>query len=327
MLDSYNRNIDYLRISVTDRCNLRCMYCMPSEGVEFLNHNEILNYDEIIKVCQAAVKLGFKKIKITGGEPLVRKDVLGLIKDIKSLEGIENITITTNGVLLAENMEGLYKAGIDSINVSLDTLNRELYKQITRRDELENVKKGLLEALKYPSVALKVNCVPMGLEGQSLTDVAALAKEYPIHVRFIEIMPIGWGKNYRFLSEEEIKDLIVKEFGLDEMVLYKEKLGNGPCRYYKADGFKGKIGFISAISHKFCGDCNRVRLTSTGFLKTCLQYDTGMDLKAVLRNGFGDEEMLLETIKEAIYKKPDGHRFLTTDIKDENILGMSQIGG
>lgn len=324
MVDSYGREIDYLRISVIDRCNLRCVYCMPEEGLEMTSHEEVLTYGEIVRICKIMAKTGLKKIKLTGGEPLVRKELPKLAGRLKAIPGIEKVTLTTNGILLEELMEELHDAGIDSINISLDTLDRDLYAQITRRDQLETVKKGIEAALAYPDISLKINCVPMGLPKQDLSEIAALAKDHRIHVRFIEMMPIGYGKNYRFVGENEILGQLEEKFGKAE--IFNGKLGNGPCHYYDFEGFQGKIGFISAISHKFCSECNRVRLTSQGFLKTCLQYNTGNDLKVPMRTGASDEE-LQELIMRTINEKPIGHRFLEEGISDENNLNMSQIGG
>ncbi|MCI7098094.1 MAG: GTP 3',8-cyclase MoaA [Lachnospiraceae bacterium] len=324
MIDSYGRVIDYLRISVIDRCNLRCVYCMPEEGLEMTSHEEVLTYGEIVRICKIMAGTGLKKIKLTGGEPLVRKDLPKLAGRLKAIPGIEKVTLTTNGILLGQLMEELHDAGIDSINISLDTLDRELYAKITRRDQLDAVQKGIETALKYPDISLKINCVPMGLPGQDLSEIASLAKDHRIHVRFIEMMPIGYGKNYRFVGEDEILGQLEAEFGRSE--IYQGKLGNGPCHYYSFEGFQGKIGFISAISHKFCSECNRVRLTSQGFLKTCLQYNTGNDLKLPMRTGASDEE-LKKLITRTINEKPVGHRFLEDEIRNENNLNMSQIGG
>lgn len=324
MLDSHGRVIDYLRISVTDRCNLRCVYCMPEEGLELSTHEEVLSYDEIVRICRLMAEMGLKKIKLTGGEPLVRKNLPELVRQLKSISGIEKVTLTTNGVLLAKLMDELSAAGIDSINISLDTLNRELYHKIARRDTIDAVKKGLEAALAHPEISLKINCVPMGLPEQNLKEIAELARYQKIHVRFIEMMPIGFGKNFRFVGEEEILGQLEACFGKAE--LFMGRLGNGPCHYYSFEGFQGKIGFISAISHKFCHECNRVRLTSQGFLKTCLQYNTGNDLKTPLRCGSSDEE-IKALILDTIERKPVGHRFLEEHIIDENDLNMSQIGG
>lgn len=326
MIDRCGRNIDYLRISVTDRCNLRCIYCMPEEGIRLTGRENILQEPEIIRVCRVMAELGIKKIKITGGEPLVRPRMPGLIHQIKAIPGIEKVTLTTNGILLKKQMKELAEAGLDSLNISLDTLDREGSLKITRRDLLDDTLAGIKEAMKYPNVQLKINCVPLGIEEQNLCEIAEFARKYPVHVRFIEMMPIGYGSSFTGMSQEKIVSLLEERFG--RIVPYEgEPLGNGPCKYYTVDGFQGKIGFISAISHKFCSECNRIRLTSQGYLKTCLQYTAGRDLREALRNGGTDEE-LKEIIKAALSEKPDGHHFREkVKADDTESLCMSQIGG
>lgn len=326
MIDRCGRNIDYLRISVTDRCNLRCIYCMPEEGIRLTGRENILQEPEIIRVCRVMAELGIKKIKITGGEPLVRPRMPGLIHQIKAIPGIEKVTLTTNGILLKKQMKELAEAGLDSLNISLDTLDREGSLKITRRNLLDDTLAGIEEAMKYPNVQLKINCVPLGIEEQNLCEIAEFARKYPVHVRFIEMMPIGYGSSFTGMSQEKIVSLLEERFG--RIVPYEgEPLGNGPCKYYTVDGFQGKIGFISAISHKFCSECNRIRLTSQGYLKTCLQYTAGRDLREALRNGGTDEE-LKEIIKAALSEKPDGHHFREkVKADDTESLCMSQIGG
>ena len=326
MIDRCGRNIDYLRISVTDRCNLRCIYCMPEEGIRLTGRENILQEPEIIRVCRVMAELGIKKIKITGGEPLVRPRMPGLIRQIKAIPGIEKVTLTTNGILLKKQMKELAEAGLDSLNISLDTLDREGSLKITRRNLLDDTLAGIEEAMKYPNVQLKINCVPLGIEEQNLCEIAEFARKYPVHVRFIEMMPIGYGSSFTGMSQEKIVSLLEERFG--RIVPYEgEPLGNGPCKYYTVDGFQGKIGFISSISHKFCSECNRIRLTSQGYLKTCLQYTAGRDLRDALRNGGTDEE-LKEIIKAALSEKPDGHHFREkVKADDTESLCMSQIGG
>lgn len=326
MIDRCGRNIDYLRISVTDRCNLRCIYCMPEEGIRLTGRENILQEPEIIRVCRVMAELGIKKIKITGGEPLVRPRMPGLIHQIKAIPGIEKVTLTTNGILLKKQMKELAEAGLDSLNISLDTLDREGSLKITRRDLLDDTLAGIEEAMKYPNVQLKINCVPLGIEEQNLCEIAEFACKYPVHVRFIEMMPIGYGSSFTGMSQEKIVSLLEERFG--RLVPYEgEPLGNGPCKYYIVKGFQGKIGFISAISHKFCSECNRIRLTSQGYLKTCLQYTAGRDLREALRNDGTDEE-LKEIIKAALSEKPDGHHFREKVKEDDTeSLCMSQIGG
>lgn len=327
MIDNCNRKIDYIRISITDRCNLRCVYCMPEEGVTILPHKEILTYDEIIRLCNIFVRLGIIKIKITGGEPLVRKDAAELIGRIKELDGIQSVSLTTNGVKLKEHLPSLIKNGLDGVNISLDTLDPQRFAEVTRKNALQEVLDGIFEALEYPNLKVKVNCVPMNDSSrEDILSIAALAKNRGLIVRFIEMMPIGLGKNYTLFSEDQIIELLKEAYGPIEA--YDEVLGNGPAHYYNVPGFEGKIGFISAISHQFCEKCNRVRLTSDGFLKTCLHYEKGTDLKVLLR-GSSDDAFLEQVIQQTIENKPISHNF-----RNDNIdLGsyesghMSQIGG
>lgn len=324
MIDGYGRTIDYIRISVTDRCNLRCTYCMPEKGTFSVPHEEILSYEEIIDLAGIFASLGIHKIRLTGGEPLVRKNLSFLVKKLKQVSGIHQVTLTTNGIFLYDQMDELAAAGIDGINISLDTLNPQLFEKITRRNGLEDVLQGFHKALEYPQVPLKINCVPMGIEGQNITDMAMLAKKYPVYVRYIEMMPIGLGKQFVGQSEEAVLRELKLRFG--EYQNSEKVPGNGPGHYYQFEGFCGKIGFISAVSHKFCDSCNRVRLTSGGFLKPCLQYETGIDLKKLLRQN-ESEECIRAAIEDTIRKKPHGHQFgKKQDGNTENRM-MWQIGG
>ena len=327
MIDIYKRKIDYIRISVTDRCNLRCIYCMPEKGIKLLEHEEILSYDEIIRLCEIFAEIGISKIKITGGEPLVRKDLSALIRGIKSIEGINNVTLTTNGILLEEAIDDLVKAGLDAVNISIDTLDEKMYKELTRLGSVDVVLRGLKKALTYKNLNVKINCVALKGKNDDISDIINLAKDNNVSVRFIEMMPIGLGKDIRGYNEDELKEFIENKFG--KLTPYNKSLGNGPSHYYELENYKGKIGFISAISHKFCESCNRVRLTSTGFLKTCLQYEEGSDLRSLLRNNVSKEE-IKEVVENTIYNKPKSHRFLEIIKNDKKKLeehGMSQIGG
>ena len=326
MIDNEGRIIDYLRISVTDRCNLRCIYCMPEEGTKSISHTRVMTYDEIVRVCNVLAQHGLRKIKITGGEPLVRKGVVSLIAKLKKIPEIENVTITTNGVLLEEYYDALVNAGIDAITVSLDTLNAGVYQELTRRDELTKVLTGIKKAIKKNKVRLKINCVPvLKMDKQEILALLDFAKEADVDVRFIEMMPIGLGKQFDFTSEETIRGLIEEKYG--SMTLYCEKRGNGPCKYYDVPGLVGKVGFISAVSHKFCDSCNRVRLTADGFLKTCLQYDCGVRLKELMEENISDE-MLWKVMEEAIRVKPKAHHFDNeVSVKEDEARSMSQIGG
>lgn len=325
MIDREGRWIDYLRISITDRCNLRCQYCMPECGVENMPHDQILQYDEILRIAGVmARELGLAKIKVTGGEPLVRRDCPELIRQLKALPGIQNVTLTTNGVELARQMPQLAQAGVDAINISLDTLDAEEFAHITRRDMLPQVLEGIRAAQAFPQVLLKLNVVPIAEQDETLLELAALAREYPIHVRFIEMMPIGFGRKYRSRSEAELVELLGQRFG--PLTPVEGNYGNGPGHYYAVPGFQGRVGFISAISHKFCDSCNRVRLTADGYLKTCLQYESGRDLREMLRTGCTDAQ-LCAAIREAILAKPACHHFTEVNCPDAEHRAMSQIGG
>ncbi|WP_194609758.1 GTP 3',8-cyclase MoaA [Clostridium vitabionis] len=327
MNDEYGRKINYLRISVTDRCNLRCLYCMPADGVPDVGHDQILTYEEIARITRTAAKKGVTRIKLTGGEPLVRGHVSSLIRELKQVPGIEQVTLTTNGVLLADQYEELADAGLDSVTISLDTMNSPAYQAITRRDEFERVIRSLRYAIAQGRMQLKINCVPLpGINEDDLIPVAQIAKEHEVHVRFIEMMPIGLGCSFRPIPEYLIRRRLEETFGT--MTEVEEKLGNGPARYYAIPGFRGRIGFISAISHRFCSSCNRVRLTSTGFLKTCLQYDCGTDLRGILRGG-GTDQDLERAWEEAIAGKPREHRFgsAAAYVQDREERGMNEIGG
>ena len=325
MLDKLNRKIDYLRISVIDRCNLRCVYCMPEEGIESIPHDEILTYDEILRICEIVSELGIRKIKITGGEPLVRKDIVNLIRDIKNIDKIEQVTLTTNGILLHEMLDDLYDAGIDAINISLDTLNKDNFKKITRRDGLEKVLMSIDKAYDL-GIRVKINCLAIrDFNLRELVEIASFAKDREIDVRFIELMPIGFGKKYTQIDNDEILSILESRFGTFEIVT--EKRGNGPAVYYANENFKGCIGFISAISHEFCESCNRIRLTSSGFLKLCLHYNKGIDLKEPIRNGISDED-LKKLIHDTIWNKPISHKFgHASEEQDIELKNMVQIGG
>jgi cyclic pyranopterin phosphate synthase len=324
MLDGVGRNIDYLRISVTDRCNLRCVYCMPEAGVESLGHDDILTFREILVIAKAAAQLGIKKVKITGGEPLVRRGIVNLVRRIKDIDGIEQVTMTTNGVLLGAMAEELAAAGLDAVNVSLDSMNSESFCRITRRDNLGEVMDGIRKASEL-GIRTKINCVPIAeLNGGDLTGIAKLAREHRIDVRFIELMPIGFGKNYSPVSNSELLEMIRLEFG--EPSPSASKHGNGPAVYYDLPGFKGSIGFISAISNEFCEDCNRIRLTADGNLKLCLHYNKGVALKPLLRGGIS-REGLRKVMENAIYSKPLHHSFNGSSAESVEMKNMVQIGG
>ena len=323
LTDQFGRTIDYMRISVTDRCNLRCRYCMP-DGIECVPMEEVLTYEEIAFVCKQAVSLGIDRFRITGGEPLVRKGCAVLAAMLRKIPGLKQITLTTNGVLLEEHWQELTDAGIDAVNISLNTLDREQYRQITGTDGLDRVLAAVrLAAGRLP---VKINCVVQsGVNEDASVQLAALARDLPVDVRFIEMMPIGAGKGMATVPNAAVLKRIEERFG--RSTEDPERRGNGPAVYRSLDGFAGRIGFISAVHGKFCESCNRLRLTSTGELKPCLCYADTIPLREILRDSRGDKEKRIrETIREAVWRKPQGHCFENREKVTEN-REMSRIGG
>ena len=322
MFDAYGRDIHYLRLSVTDLCSLRCRYCMP-EGVPKLAHGDILTYEEFLRLAALFARCGVDTVRVTGGEPLVRPGVEQLVAGLKATPGIRKVTMTTNGVLLAEKLPALLAAGLDSVNISLDTLDAETFRRITARDELAHVLEGIRAALAS-GIPVKLNCVPQaGVNEGELETIAALAQEYPLQVRFIEMMPIGCGAALPCLSGPELLARLARRWPQLRLVS-GAAFGDGPAVYYTAPGWQGSVGFIAAVHGKFCGSCNRVRLTSQGFLRPCLASETGTDLRALLRGGASDEQ-LLQAIREAVFEKPREHHF--EDRSMPATRGMYQIGG
>ncbi|SFQ99668.1 GTP 3',8-cyclase MoaA [Desulfoscipio geothermicus] len=326
MQDRFQRQIQYLRISVTDRCNLRCVYCMPAEGVRSIPHNEILTMEEIAAIVEAGVQVGIKKVRLTGGEPLVRRGILDLVKNLSRIPEIDDIAITTNGILLAEMAADLKAAGVNRVNISLDTLRAGRFKRITRGGCLDTVRRGINAALETGLNPVKINTVAIrGFNDDELLSLARLTLDHPLHIRFIELMPIGTADGWdraRFISSAEVRELITGALGTLEDV--KNVRGNGPARYSRLPGGRGTIGFISAVSNHFCTRCNRLRLTATGQLRPCLFNHREMDLKEPLRAGAGREE-LVRVFHEAILSKPNGHDLAVNWQEDDRI--MSQIGG
>ena len=320
MKDGFGRTIDYLRISVTDRCNLRCRYCMPEEGVDQLSHEEILRYEDVLRLASIFAKLGVRKVRLTGGEPLARKGLAALVEGLRAIDGIREVAVTTNGTLLTDQLPGLLAAGLTGVNISLDTLREETFSQITRREGVGRTV-AAIDACLAAGLPVKVNCVPIAPE-EELVELAGLAKDRPLAVRFIELMPIGLGKDLRGRREDELRALLERAYG--PMAPYEGHLGSGPSRYVAPSGFQGQIGFISSLSHQFCDRCNRVRLTANGFLKTCLQYDRGVWLRPLLG---GPDEGLEEAILAAVRDKPAAHQFAKGQVAGGERHIMSQIGG
>ena len=325
MFDSSSRNIHYLRLSVTDLCNLRCRYCMP-DGVEKLEREAVLTYEEFLRLAALFARCGIDTVRVTGGEPLVRKNVAQLVAGLKETPGIRRVTLTTNAVLLAEQLPALLDAGLDSVNISLDTLRPEVFRQITARDDFAAVQAGLQAALES-GLPVKLNCVPQaGVNEGELETLAALAQNNAMQVRFIEMMPIGYGAAMPCISGPELRARFARRWPeLAPLSAAQEyALGDGPAVYYTVPGWQGSIGFIAAVHGKFCASCNRVRLTSQGFLRPCLASETGCDLRALLRSG-ADDAQLLATIRETIWAKPREHHF--NDSSMPATRGMYRIGG
>ena len=322
MFDRYQREIHYLRLSVTDLCNLRCRYCMP-DGVEKLEREAVLTYEEFLRLAALFAQCGIDTVRVTGGEPLVRKNVAQLVAGLKATPGIRRVTLTTNAVLLAEQLPALLDAGLDSVNISLDTLRSEVFRQITARDDFAAVQAGLQAALEN-GLPVKLNCVPQaGINEGELEQLAALAKDNALQVRFIEMMPIGYGAAMPCVSGPELRARFANRWP-ELHPVEGTTFGNGPAVYYTVPGWKGSIGFIAAVHGKFCASCNRVRLTSQGFLRPCLASETGCDLRALLRGG-ADDARLRTAIRETIWSKPREHHFENRCMPATR--GMYRIGG
>ena len=321
--DRFDRTVNYMRISLTDRCNLQCRYCMP-DRIVCTPEKELLSLEEIAFICRQAVDLGIDRFKLTGGEPLVRRNCAALIRMLREIPGLSQVTLTTNGVLLEEQLEDLLDAGLDAVNVSLDTMDRAQYQAITGRDELRRVLSSIYAAAGR--LPVKVNCVVLsGFNEDAPLQLAMLAKELPVDVRFIEMMPVGAGKELYTVPNASILDMIEKRFG--ETKTEESIHGNGPAVYRRPEGFIGSIGFISAVHGKFCKSCNRLRLTSTGNLKPCLCYGDMIPLKEILRDDMparGDR--IREKIRKAVLLKPRAHCFESRADVTEN-RKMVQIGG
>ena len=323
MIDGRGRDIHYLRVSVTDRCNLRCAYCMPEDGIEWVEHHDILTYEEILRLAGLFAELGVWRVRLTGGEPLVRLGLSRLVAGLKAISGIRWVGVTTNGLLLREQLPALLDAGLDGVNISLDTLDRAQYCAVTRRDKLDEALAGLDAALGS-GLSVKLNCVPTADNRTQWVPLAALAREHDMDVRFIELMPIGLGVGLARQTQEDVLARLEAAFGPAQPC--GQDNGGGPSRYVTFPGFRGRVGFISAVSHQFCDGCNRVRLTASGFLKTCLQYSAGADLRTLLRSG-ADDNAIRAAMEQAILSKPAAHHFGSTQKDGDEGHNMNQIGG
>jgi len=330
MHDKYDREINYLRVSITDRCNLRCTYCRPKEGISLKGHSDILRYEEIIRIVSQAVKMGMIKVRLTGGEPLVRRGFVDFVKDLKKIPGLRDISLTTNGILLDQYAEDIFKAGITRINISLDSLDKDKYFQITRGGHLDDVFRGIAAAEKAGFSPIKINAVVMkGFNDNETLDFAQLAIKKPFQVRFIEIMPISSvnaNQPEDFLPTNYLFETIRRHFKLEPLAGKKNK-SDGPAKIYKVKGGLGEIGFINPVSDHFCSTCNRLRLTADGKLRACLLKDEEIDLRAALARHCDDDE-LAGLIRQAILLKPEKHDLDCTDRHLKKChRDMSDIGG
>ncbi len=330
LVDRFQRQISYLRVSVTDRCNLGCIYCMPSSGKRTrLRHLDILRYEELLRILRIGVGLGIRKVRITGGEPLVRKGIDGFLARAARIPGIEDFSLTTNGLVLLRHLNAIREAGIRRLNISLDTLDPECYRRITGQDGFSAVWEGILAARQAGFAPIKINAVAMaGVNENDLTDLAALTFQYPFHVRFIEYMPVGYAavdRSRRLLAS----DIMERIQGLGHLIPCspspETSLPSGPAEYYRFAGAPGKIGFIRPWSGHFCASCTRLRLTAAGIIRPCLLSERGVDIRAPLREGRLDKD-LAAIFLQAAARKPAGHHLGEREAETVK-TGMSGIGG
>lgn len=319
MIDQFGREINYIRISVTDRCNLKCDYCVPDGGAACIKDEELLTFDETVRICSQAVKLGINSVKLTGGEPLVRANISDLVRRIKRIDGILQVTMTTNGVLLKDHIDELVSAGLDAVNISIDSVDPERYHSITRVGNLEATLEGLKAAINS-GINVKVNSVLY--PGNDWKQIIELAKDKPIGVRLIETMPLGMGIDY---SGDFLEDVLAY-FNSQGIRLDTDYTvhGNGPAIYYKPEGFAGYIGIVAPMHGKFCNSCNRIRLSASGKIKPCLCFGDEYDIGSIVRTG--SDEDVLDILKRAIMAKPLEHKFTDRDLITEKKM-MSMIGG
>ncbi|MBU0991780.1 MAG: GTP 3',8-cyclase MoaA [Proteobacteria bacterium] len=305
LFDRYNRNLSYLRVSITDRCNLNCIYCKPEKLSPKLPHHEILSYEEILRIAHVGSELGIKKIRITGGEPLTKKGVYNFLGKLTKIDGIDDVSLTTNGVYLKENIRKIQDAGIKRINISLDTLIGKRYEQITGFDGLDTVLKGIYAALDQGFDPVKINVVALnGINDDEFLSLARLSVDHPFHIRFIEYMPIGEARVN--LQQQILADKIMERIRpLGDLISIQKEHNDGPAERYKLKNAKGEIGFIRPVSRHFCSTCNRLRLTASGKLRSCLLSNVETDIKTPLRSGCSDRELYnvyLQAIKHKQYE-------------------------
>lgn len=325
LLDAYRRKITYMRISITDRCNLRCQYCMPEGGMKWIEHNDVLRYEEILRIVRIAVGRGLKKVRVTGGEPLIRKGVCDFIVSLRKIKELEDIPMTTNGVFLEENAQKVFEAGIRRLNISMDTLKREKYKDITRGNFFDKVWAGINEAERVGFNPIKINVVlQKGFNDDEINDFVRMTIDRPFHIRFIEFMPVSDWENWRvrYMPMADMKDIIKAEFG---ELIPQLNTSHGPAVNFKVRGANGVVGFIPAISEHFCGNCNRIRLTADGKMRQCLFSNIYIDFRTPLRMKCEDAELDI-LLDKVMNTKPEGHH-ISMESKDKLLYSMSCIGG
>lgn len=325
LVDREKRHLNYLRISITDRCNLRCLYCAPEGRIPKLDHDAILSYEEILRLVNIGIRLGIRKVRITGGEPLVRKGVIEFLSRLTRIRELEDVSLTTNGVLLASNAQRIFDAGIRRINISLDSLNPKKFAQITGYDKFERVWAGIERARSIGFKPIKINVVAMrGINDDEILNFGRLSLDHPFHIRFIEYMPIG---NSRTSSRDQILTPEIQKIiaGIGKLIPVNNDHNDGPAKRYRLADSRGEIGFISALSHHFCNRCNRLRLTADGRLRACLLSDHHEPLKDTLRNG-GSDDQLADIFRKAVQQKASKHQLCAeglATVKDQ----MQGIGG
>ncbi len=326
LIDGFSRPITYLRVSVTDKCNLRCIYCMPEGGLPWLQRAEILSYEEIAEIVRAGASIGVRTIRLTGGEPLVRRNLSRLVTAIASVPGIDDIALSTNALLLEAQLDELVAAGLRRVNISLDTLRADRFEAIARRPGLEAVLRAIDAAVKAGLTPVKINCVVMrGKNDDELSDFAELTRERAIFVRFIELMPVHENLGLQrdaYVSSDEILERIS---AIGELQPVLGPGGNGPARYFALPGAAGAIGVISPLSHDYCERCNRVRLTADGRLRLCLFGDHAFDLRSPLRKGATKDE-LASLLRSAMLIKPERHHLRLGEAASR-MRAFSEIGG
>ena len=326
LLDPYKRKINYLRISVTDRCNLRCRYCMPEEGIPLISHQDILTYEEILRIVRVFATEGISKVRLTGGEPLVRKGIVDFIARLSQIKEIKDLSLTTNGLLLKDLVEVLKQAGLIRVNISLDSLRKDRFFEITRRDGFGQVWAGIEEALRVGLSPIKINMVAIkGLNDDEIDSFAKLTLDLPLTIRFIEYMPSGNGEEWKetdILTIPQIQSRLEK---VGELIPIPSDQWDGPAKRFRYKGARGEIGLIGAVSSHFCGDCNRLRLTPDGKIRTCLFSDDEVDVREILRTGGSDQD-LKERLLVALEAKPERHH-INTHLFKKCQRNMSAIGG